>query len=231
MNWRSKWLANVISPSLLQPPVFRAEQRSISIWTQEKWQVAGFSFGCNVDIGLRNLVCLTFHARPSHRLAIVRAAENHFRAMNDNHDIANWRILITPDLDFRRSIFAGHRNIFLCSKQSLFSLRLQPQLYCFSPGGACSGKDSVCVAGVAPLSPDATQSPAHSLVPFTVPTSLQPIGSFGFIRTSGLLPTFGSLSLAKAFAEKQIATRMTRALIVISPSPSLVGKSRMTQAY
>jgi hypothetical protein len=61
--------------------------------------------------------------------------------------------------------------------------------------------------------------------------SLQPVGSFGFTRTSGLLPTFGSLSLAKAFAEKQIATRMTRALIVISPSPSLGGKSRMTQAY
>src|SRR6267143_1454083 len=121
MNWRSKWLANVISPSLLQPPVFRAEQRSISIWTQEKWQVAGFSFGCNVDIGLRNLVCLTFHARPSHRLAIVRAAENHFRAVNDNHDIANRRIPITPDLDFRRSVFAGHRNIFLCSKAGSIS--------------------------------------------------------------------------------------------------------------
>src|SRR5258708_35263937 len=85
----------------------------------------------------------------------------------------------------------------------------EAQFYCFSPGGACSGKDSVSVAGVAPLSPDATQSPAHSLVPFTVPTSLQPIGSFGFTRTSGLLPTFGSLSLARAFAEKQIATRMT----------------------
>jgi hypothetical protein len=51
----------------------------------------------------------------------------------------------------------------------------------------------------------------------TVPTSLQPVGSFGFTRTNGLLPTFGGLSLAKAFAEKQIATRMTRALIVIFP--------------
>src|SRR5882672_8662724 len=129
MNWRSKWLANVISPSLLRPPVFRAEQRSISIWTQEKWQVAGFSFGCNVDIGLRNFVCLTFHARPSHRLAIVRAAENHFRAVNDNHDIANRRIPITPDLDFRRSVFAGHRNIFLCSKAvSIFASPSAPVL-------------------------------------------------------------------------------------------------------
>src|ERR1700682_5790508 len=117
------------------------------------------------------------------------------------------------------------------SRAQGYPLRLQPQLYRFSPGGACSRKDSVSVAGVAPLSSDATQSPAHSLVPLTVPTSLQPIGSFGFTRTSGFLPTFGGLSLAKAFAEKQIATRMTRALIVISPSPSLGGKSRMTQAY
>src|SRR6267143_5851396 len=122
MNWRSKWLANVISPSLLQPPVFRAEQRSIAIWTQEKGQLAGFSFGCNVDIGLRNFVCLTFQARPSHRLAIVRAAENHFRAVNDNHDIANRRILITPDLDFRRSVFAGHRNIFFRPESGVYSL-------------------------------------------------------------------------------------------------------------
>jgi hypothetical protein len=97
-------------------PVFRTEQRSISIRTQEKWQVTGFSLGCNVDIGLRNFVCLTFYAGPSHRLAIVTAAENHFRAANDNHDIANRRIPITPDLDFRRRVFAGHRKISLCSK-------------------------------------------------------------------------------------------------------------------
>src|SRR5882762_6411800 len=108
-----------------------------------------------------------FQARPSHRLAIVWAAENHFRAVNANHDIANRRIPSLPVI----------ATCFFARKQALFSLRLQPQFYCFSPGGACSGKDSVCVAGVAPLSPDATQSPAHSLVPFTVPTSLQPIGS------------------------------------------------------
>src|SRR5882724_10241892 len=82
----------------------------------------------------------------------------------------------------------------LLSQTRAISPFLQPQLYCFSPGGACSGKDSVSVAGVAPLSSDATQSPAHSLVPLTVPTSLQPVGSFGFTRTSGLLPTFGGLS-------------------------------------
>src|SRR6266850_3777073 len=121
-NW---WKAGIPIPAVV--PALVRGARSIAIWTQEKWQVAGFSFGCNVDIGLRNFVCLAFHARPSHRLAIVRAAENHFRAVNDNHDIANRRIPITPDLDFRQSVFAGHRNIFPCSKAvSLFSLRLQP---------------------------------------------------------------------------------------------------------
>jgi hypothetical protein len=34
-------------------------------------------------------VCLTFQARPLHRLVIVTAAENHFLAANDKHDIAN----------------------------------------------------------------------------------------------------------------------------------------------
>ena len=63
---------------------------------------------CNVDIGLRNFVGLTFQARPSHRLAIVTAAENHFLAANDNHDIANRRIRIIPDRNLRRSVIAGH---------------------------------------------------------------------------------------------------------------------------
>jgi hypothetical protein len=36
--------------------------------------------------------------------------------VNDNHDIANRRFPITPDLDFRRSDLAGHRKISLCSK-------------------------------------------------------------------------------------------------------------------
>lgn len=57
------------------------------------------------------------------------------------------------------------------------------RVYCFLPGGiapvARSGKDCVSVAGVVPLSSNPVQSPAHSLVPLTVPTSLQPAGSFG----------------------------------------------------
>src|SRR5450631_1256906 len=86
-------------------------KESISIRTQEKRPVAGFSLRCNVDIRLRNFVRLAFQARPSHRLAIVTAAENHFLAANDNHDIANRRIRITPDRNFRWSVFAGHRNL------------------------------------------------------------------------------------------------------------------------
>jgi hypothetical protein len=61
-------------------------------------------------------------ARPSHCLAIVTAAENHFLAANDNHDIANRRIRITPDRNFRRSVFAGHRNIFFARKRVSISL-------------------------------------------------------------------------------------------------------------
>src|SRR5258706_6048123 len=93
-----------------------AAQRSISIWTQKKWQVAGFLIGWKARMSFGNFVCLTFQARPLHRLAIVTAAENHFLAANDNHDIANRRIRITPDRNFRRSIFAGHRNIFFARK-------------------------------------------------------------------------------------------------------------------
>src|ERR1700730_9898645 len=53
--------------------------------------------------------------------------------------------------------------------------------YCFSAGGFASGVGGGPAVGAVPRSPDAAaQSPAHSLVPLTVPTSLQPIGSFGF---------------------------------------------------
>jgi hypothetical protein len=102
------------------------------------------------------------------------------------------------------------------------------QAYCFWPGGitpvARSGKDCVSVALAEPLSSaDPVQSPAHSLVPLTIPTSLQPIGSFGFTWTSGLLPIFGDASSANADAEEQIATKTSKARIVTSPSPSAPG--------
>jgi len=47
---------------------------------------------------------------------------------------------------------------------------------------AWSGKTCVCVVVVDTLSSDPTQSPAHSFVPRTDPTSLQPICSFGCRR-------------------------------------------------
>jgi hypothetical protein len=98
------------------------------IWVQKKWQVAGFLIGRKVRITFGNFVCLTFQARPSHRLAIVTAAENHFLAANDNHDIANRRIRVTPDRDFRRRVFAGHRNIFFARQRLDQFRRLNFQL-------------------------------------------------------------------------------------------------------
>jgi len=56
--------------------------------------------------------------------------------------------------------------------------------HCFGSGGraseARSGREGVST-GTAPRSSEAaTQSPAHNFAPLTAPTSLQPIGSFGF---------------------------------------------------
>jgi hypothetical protein len=59
-------------------------------------------------------------------------------AANDNHDIANRRVLITPDRNFRPSVFAGHRNILTNLRSAnvrcdlwiwlpLFPLHLQPR--------------------------------------------------------------------------------------------------------
>jgi hypothetical protein len=68
--------------------------------------------------------------------------------------------------------------------------------YCFWPGGMASfvrsGGEGASSAGAEPLSSDAAvQSPAQILVPLTVPTSLQPVGSFGFAWCTDLLPTLG----------------------------------------
>jgi hypothetical protein len=62
-------------------------------------------------------------------------------------------------------------------------------------GGDGGGATST-VGGAAPLNSDAsTQLPAQSLVPLSVPTSLQPIGACGLTRVSGLLPTFGGAAV------------------------------------
>jgi hypothetical protein len=67
-------------------------------------------------------------------------------------------------------------------------------VYCFSAGriapSAPSDKGWVSLE-VASLGSEATQSPAQSFVPLTVPTSLQPVGTFGLTCTNGLLPMVG----------------------------------------
>jgi hypothetical protein len=65
--------------------------------------------------------------------------------------------------------------------------------YCFSAGGFASGVGGGSAVGAVPRSPDAAaQSPAQSLVPLTVPTSLQPIGATGFACFCGLPTTLGA---------------------------------------
>ena len=67
------------------------------------------------------------------------------------------------------------------------SFAREDQSLCRRDVRACYG------AGVASaLSPVAsTQSPAQSLVPLTVPTSLQPVGACAFACAAGLAATFG----------------------------------------
>ena len=75
--------------------------------------------------------------------------------------------------------------------------RAQTVTYSFAAGGFGSGAGAGAAgsaAGVVPRSSDdaAAQSPAQSLVPLTVPTSLQPIGANGFTCFNGLPPTLGA---------------------------------------
>jgi hypothetical protein len=67
----------------------------------------------------------------------------------------------------------------------------------FSPVGIVpvvgAGNGSLAsAAGTLRRSSAASQSPAHSFVPLTVPTNLQPAGPFGDTCTKDLLPTFGA---------------------------------------
>jgi hypothetical protein len=68
--------------------------------------------------------------------------------------------------------------------------------YCLGVGGFASGADAGATGsglGVVPRSSEAAaQSPAQSLVPLTVPTSLQPSGANGFACFSGLPPALGA---------------------------------------
>src|SRR5712671_3899600 len=69
-------------------------------------------------------------------------------------------------------------------------LSTQRPNYSLGAGGFASGAGAGATgSAVVPRSSDgAAQSPAQSLVPLTVPTSLQPIGADGFTCFTGLLP-------------------------------------------
>src|SRR5882724_2449775 len=67
---------------------------------------------------------------------------------------------------------------------------VRPDNYCLGGGSACSEGSTTEVEPRS--SEDAAQSPAQSLVPLTVPTSLQPVGGAGVICFNGLPPTLGA---------------------------------------
>ena len=68
--------------------------------------------------------------------------------------------------------------------------------YCLAAGGFASGAGAGAAGSamgeVPRISGGAKQSPAQSLVPLTVPTSLQAIGAIGFACFSGLPPILGA---------------------------------------
>src|SRR5215472_9166061 len=93
--------------------------------------------------------------------------------------------------------------------------------HCLGSGGtaseARSAKEGVSAVTAPCSSEAATQFPAHNLVLLTVPTSLQPIGSFGFARAASFL---GVEVWASAAVERQARTKaVSSGLIVVSPFP------------
>jgi hypothetical protein len=84
----------------------------------------------------------------------------------------------TTLFEFLGSQYAAHASINL--------RRLAPESGAGGAGGAVS------VGALPRSSGAAAQSPAQSLVPFTVPTSLQPIGATGFTCFCGLAVIVGN---------------------------------------
>jgi hypothetical protein len=73
--------------------------------------------------------------------------------------------------------------------------------YCLAAGGFASGAGAgaggSAMGEVPRISGGAKQSPAQSLVPLTVPTSLQAIGAIGFACFSGLPLCLGRRGLSQ----------------------------------
>src|SRR5262249_10086799 len=79
---------------------------------------------------------------------------------------------------------------------------------------ARSGKEGVSAGTASCSSEAATQFPAHNLVLLTVPTSLQPIGSFGFARAASFL---GVGVWASAAVERQAMTKAVSSGLIVVP--------------
>lgn len=116
-----------------------------------------------------------------------------------------------------------------CQSRPMRLARLiQPTTYCFP-----SGVPELAFAGSEPLAGSSgcnelvfssgaeTQSPAHNLVPLTVPTSLHPSNGFGFGFTCmrGRLPTFGALPCAKEALLTRTAANPTSTFRIIGIPP------------
>ena len=82
--------------------------------------------------------------------------------------------------------------------------------HCFRSGETASEtrscKEGVSAGTASCSSEAATQFPAHNLVLLTVPTSLQPIGSFGFARAASFLPSLIDHASASARSAARTAS-------------------------
>jgi len=99
------------------------------------------------------------------------------------------------------------RNLRSKARETRESRREDLASYCLAPGGFASGVGpgaaGSAMGEVSRSSGGAKQSPAQSLVPLTVPTSLQAIGAIGFACFRGLPPTLGAVR-AKADIERAL---------------------------
>src|SRR5947209_5328596 len=96
--------------------------------------------------------------------------------------------------------------------ESAIHLRLYAKPYCFtSAGGFASGSS----AGAVPRSSTAgAQSPAQSLVPLMVPTSLHPFWAAG-LSCFGVFPAFGAPVCAKADPDHQMIRAMVTIVLIV----------------
>jgi hypothetical protein len=134
----------------------------------------------------RDFVGFGFHASPSNRSFIVGQRHNHFPCAKCYDHITFLDAVMPTDLNITsRSRDCHRRNVmrFATRIKARRDLATFEQVLMRLPRRdyrpARSDKDCVSVGVAALLGSDPTQSTAHSLVPLTVPISLQPGGSCG----------------------------------------------------